>query len=80
MINAITCGGQNIHEGLEKVTPSHSSSLKRGKDDEEEGDTKGTKRESNCGRSRTEKTLIAAETQSVLNSPARIEKLHHHEG
>lgn len=50
--------------------------MKKGRDEEEEEDLKFTKRERKSGRSRAEKALVAAKTQSALTSPARSEKDH----
>lgn len=51
-----------------------SSSLKRGRDEEDEEDPKYTKMERKYGRSSAEKVLVAAKTQSDPASPARNEE------
>lgn len=55
----------------EEMTP-RSSSLKSGRDEEEEY-AKHMRKERKAGRSKVEKALVAAQTQSASASPARSE-------
>lgn len=59
-----------LYMELEEMPP-RSFSLKKGRDEEEEEDLKFSKRERKCGRSKVDKALVDAKTQSAPASPAR---------
>lgn len=55
---------------VEEMSPPRSSSLKSGRDEEEEEDLKYTKNEKTDGQCRAKKSLVAARTRSAPASSA----------